>query len=199
LLDEILRKKAVLEAEEKKLLETKAEVEQLSTKLSTLEEDLAVQKAEIDRDIKDHEVKKQQWKAKSHKFDCILFKDDISLSTSEPESDDLVQLKIAAELAQENSNLFAQLIHIRELKEGIPPWKSAIDETKQSLTTKEKLRADVEHHCPSLKSVFEKAEAEFHQNSETEQLQKQIKSMASRISQLESTNSGLQRSTNRGL
>jgi len=96
LLDDILRKKVEFEAGDKKLLDTKADLQQLSMKLATLEEDLAVQRAEIERDTKDHEAKKQQWKEKSDKFDCILFKDDISPNTSEPESDDLNQLKIAS-------------------------------------------------------------------------------------------------------
>jgi hypothetical protein len=195
LLGDILRKKAEFEAEHKKFLDIKVDVQQLSTKLATLEEDLAVQQAEIERDTKDHEVKKQQWKEKSDKFECILFNDDVSLNASEPDSYDLDQLKIAAELAKENSDLFAQLLHIRELKKGLPSWQSAIDETKLSLSTKEKLREDLETLCPLLKSVFEKSEAEFHLNNEPEQLQKQIKTMVTRNSQLESTISGLQRST----
>jgi hypothetical protein len=162
LLDDILRKKVEFEAGDKKLLDTKADLQQLSMKLATLEEDLAVQRAEIERDTKDHEAKKQQWKEKSDKFDCILFKDDISPNTSEPESDDLNQLKIAVELAKENSNLFAQLLHIRELKKGLPSWQSTIDETKLSLSTKKKLQEDLETLSLLLKSVFEKAEAEFH-------------------------------------
>jgi hypothetical protein len=105
LLDDILRKKAEFEAEHKKFLDIKADVQQLSTKLATLEEDLGVQQAQIERDIKDHEIKKQQWKEKSDKFDCILFKDDVSLNASEPDSYNLDQLKIAAEPAKENYNL----------------------------------------------------------------------------------------------
>jgi DNA repair exonuclease SbcCD ATPase subunit len=195
LLGDILRKKAEFEAEHKKFLDIKVDVQQLSTKLATLEEDLAVQQAEIERDTKDHEVKKQQWKEKSDKFDCILFKDDVSLNASEPDSYDLDQLKIAAELAKENSNLFAQLLHISETKEGVSSRQSVIDETKLSLSTKEKLREDLETICPLLKSALEKSEAEFHRNNETEKLQKQIKTMGSRNSQLESTISELQRST----
>jgi archaellum component FlaC len=195
LLDDILRKKAEFEAEHKKFLDIKADVQQLSTKLATLEENLAVQQAQIERDIKDHKIKKQQWKEKSDKFDCILFKDDVSLNASEPDSYDLDQLEITAELAKENSNLFAQLLHIREMKKGVRSWQSVIDETKLSLSTKEKLREGLERLCPLLKSVFEKSEAEFHRNNETEQLQKQIKTMGSRNSQLESNISELQRST----
>jgi hypothetical protein len=138
-LDNVLERVGQLRDEEIKLGQTQSEIHTLCNKLEALEaleECLVRLRTKHKQEESDHEAEKAAWKEKSGNTPTFIFGFNSPSPSSDPDCDNLEELKVAVELARLNSVLFEQKLGLINQKKAISKLEEELKEVGQDFVTK---------------------------------------------------------------